>query len=77
MYMQALVRSSAGTGFLHESFHKDNATVFTRPWFAWVNGLFGELIIRLADERPHLILEDLEDEKSAKPSFEAKVSDVA
>ena len=26
--------SSAGTGFLHEAFDKDDVTNYTRPWFA-------------------------------------------
>ena len=26
-----------------------------RPWFAWANSLFGELIVKLSRERPHLI----------------------
>ena len=42
--------TDAGTGFIHESFHKDNPKVFTREWFAWQNTLFGELIIKLVDE---------------------------
>jgi meiotically up-regulated gene 157 (Mug157) protein len=50
-----LKASSAGTGFMHESFWKDNASQFTRPWFAWVNGQFGHLILTLVAERPHLI----------------------
>ena len=37
----------AGKGFIHESFHKDDATNFTRPWFAWQNTLFGELVLKL------------------------------
>lgn len=37
----------ADTGFMHESFHKDNPANFTRSWFAWVNTLFGELIVEL------------------------------
>ena len=44
-----LRNTDAGTGFIHESFHKDDATVFTRPWFAWQNTLFGELIVKLVD----------------------------
>ena len=53
--LQTLKASSAGTGWLHESFNKDNVTDYTRPWFAWVNGLYGQLILQLAVERPHLI----------------------
>lgn len=53
--LSTLVRSSAGTGLLHESFDKDDVDHYTRPWFAWVNGLFGELMMKIADERPHLI----------------------
>ena len=41
-----LKASHAGTGFMHESFHKDNASKFTRKWFAWANTLFGELMLR-------------------------------
>ena len=45
--METLLKTDAGTGFIHESFHKDNAADFTRPWFAWQNTLFGELVIDL------------------------------
>jgi len=37
-----LVRTHGGTGFMHESFHKDDPSRFTRGWFAWANTLFGE-----------------------------------
>lgn len=40
----------AGTGLMHESFHKNDPKDYTRPWFAWTNTLFGELIIRLQQE---------------------------
>jgi meiotically up-regulated gene 157 (Mug157) protein len=33
---------------MHESFQKDDPMVFTRPWFAWANTLFGELMVTLA-----------------------------
>lgn len=48
--VEMLMKTDAGTGFMHESFHKDDASRFTRKWFAWQNTLFGELIIRLIDE---------------------------
>ena len=45
--VETLMTTDAGTGFMHESFHKDDATRFTREWFAWQNTLFGELILKL------------------------------
>lgn len=45
-----LLNTDAGTGFIHESFHKDDPSNFTRAWFAWQNTLFGELILKLIDE---------------------------
>ena len=54
--LEQLVLSSAGTGFLHESFNKNNVNDYTRPWFAWVNTLFGNLIMNLIETHPHLIL---------------------
>ena len=47
--LQMLLNTDAGKGFMHESFHKDNADKFTRSWFAWANTLFGELVITLID----------------------------
>ncbi len=45
-----LMNTDAGTGFIHESFHMDDANNFTRPWFAWQNTLFGELIVKLIND---------------------------
>jgi meiotically up-regulated gene 157 (Mug157) protein len=53
-----LRNTTAGTGFMHESFQKDDPKVFTRPWFAWANTLFGELTVRLASDRPQLFAGD-------------------
>lgn len=48
--VQMLMDTDAGTGVIHESFHKDDASNYTRPWFAWQNTLFGELISKLVSE---------------------------
>ena len=47
--------SSAVTGFIHESYFKDDPKNFTRAWFAWANTLFGELIISVARTHPELL----------------------
>ncbi|MCL2327195.1 MAG: glycoside hydrolase family 125 protein [Bacteroidetes bacterium] len=59
-YVKMLMDTDAGTGFMHESFHKDDATNFTRPWFAWQNTLFGELIITLIDNGKLGLLNSIE-----------------
>lgn len=49
-----LVATNAGTGLMHESFHKDDPTIFTRPWFAWANAMFCELVLDVAGLRTHI-----------------------
>ncbi|HEX3075097.1 MAG TPA: glycoside hydrolase family 125 protein, partial [Ignavibacteriales bacterium] len=53
--LKYLKSTHAGTGFMHESFMKDDAADFTRKWFAWANSLFGELILKLYKEKPELL----------------------
>ena len=48
--IEMILKTDAGTGFIHESFHKDDPTNYTRPWFAWQNTLFGELIVKLVND---------------------------
>ena len=48
--IEMLMNTDAGTGFIHESFYKDDANKFTREWFAWQNTLFGELIVKLVND---------------------------
>lgn len=53
--LEALKETHAGTGFMHESFHKDDPTKFTRSWFAWANTLYGELILHTLAHHPQLL----------------------
>lgn len=53
--LRLLKASSAGSGFMHESYESNNAARFTRAWFAWANTLFGELIGTLAARSPELL----------------------
>ncbi len=48
--IEMLMKTDAGTGFMHESFHKNDPENYTRSWFAWQNTLFGELIIKQINE---------------------------
>ena len=57
--MRMLLATDADTGFIHESFDKDDATHYTRPWFAWQNTLFGELVLKLIDDGKTDLLNNL------------------
>ncbi len=57
--LRFLKNTHANTGFMHESFDKDDAKNFTRKWFAWANTLFGEMLLKIERERPHLLNEML------------------
>jgi uncharacterized protein len=54
--IQLLQKTHAGTGFMHESFHKDDATKFSRKWFAWANTLFGEFLWKTYKEKKALLV---------------------
>jgi uncharacterized protein len=49
--LETLMASDAGTCLMHESFHKDDPSQFTRPWFAWANSMFAELVIDISLRR--------------------------
>lgn len=53
--LDLLQKSHGNTGFMHESFHKDDATQFSRKWFAWANTLFGEFILKVYREKRNLL----------------------
>lgn len=53
--IQTLKETHGDTGFMHESFHKDDPKNFTRHWFAWTNTLFGELLWQTYNENPKLL----------------------
>lgn len=55
--LKMLQTTHAATGFMHESFMKDDPTKFTRKWFAWANTLFGELVLDTYRTKPELLKE--------------------
>lgn len=57
--IKILLETDNEMGFIHESFHKDDASQFTREWFAWQNTLFGELILKLVKDGKTKLLNDL------------------
>ncbi|MBE7170691.1 MAG: glycoside hydrolase family 125 protein [Williamsia sp.] len=53
--IRMLKATHADTGFMHESFHKDDPKKFTRSWFAWANTIFGEFLWKVYNEKPQLL----------------------
>lgn len=47
--VKMVASSTGGTYYIHEGVYKDDDKVFTRPWFAWANSLFADLVLRKAD----------------------------
>jgi len=53
--IQTVKTCAASTGFIHESYNRNDSSLFTRAWFAWANTLFGELIGTTVERYPHLL----------------------
>ncbi|MNV38100.1 hypothetical protein D3C71_1296380 [compost metagenome] len=48
--IELLEKTDADTGYMHEGFHSDDPTIFTRKWFAWSNSLFSQLVYKAMQE---------------------------
>ncbi|MFC5631156.1 MULTISPECIES: glycoside hydrolase family 125 protein [Streptococcus] len=43
--LDLMVTCDGGTGVMHESFHVDNPSLYSREWFSWANMMFCELVL--------------------------------
>jgi len=50
MLLQQLTSTATPNSLMHESFHKDTFAIFSRPWFAWANTFFGDLVLQVATD---------------------------
>ncbi|TVX99831.1 glycoside hydrolase family 125 protein [Cohnella terricola] len=48
--IEMMEATDASTGYMHEGFHADDPSQFTRSWFAWSNSMFSMLIHRAMDQ---------------------------
>ena len=46
-----LEATDGGTGFMHEGFHPDDPSIYTREWFAWANSIFSEFVMTWLQRR--------------------------
>lgn len=44
--IETLIHTDGDKNYMHEGFHCDDATKFTRDWFAWSNSLFADFIYK-------------------------------
>jgi uncharacterized protein len=75
--LHMLATTTADTGFMHEAFNVHNARAYTRPWFAWANGLFGELILQILGTKPELLVKDKNAVETVKKLVRPTVSYLA
>ncbi|GED97583.1 glycoside hydrolase family 125 protein [Gordonia crocea] len=46
--LRTIAATTAGTGYVHESFHVDDDSRFTRDWFSWADSMYCELALAVA-----------------------------
>ncbi len=44
--ISTLIKCDGNTGYMHEGFHKNDPSIYTRDWFAWSNSLFADFIYK-------------------------------
>ena len=58
--IKEVVGSTSGLGLIHESVDSNDEKQWTRQWFTWANGLFGQLIMQLWEEKPEILTESFQ-----------------
>ena len=43
--LETMKRTDGDTGLMHEGFHVDDPSKYTREWFSWANAMFSELVL--------------------------------
>ncbi|KAI0154027.1 hypothetical protein BJ166DRAFT_468512 [Pestalotiopsis sp. NC0098] len=58
--IKQVLQSTAGLGLIHESVDAYSASRWTRQWFTWANGLFGQMILELSQRNSSVLQESFQ-----------------
>jgi meiotically up-regulated gene 157 (Mug157) protein len=53
--LKEIVSTTSGLGLVHESVNSFSPDVWTRQWFSWANGLFGQMVLDLEKRMPEVL----------------------